>query len=221
MSDARPAVLFDIDGTLVDTNWFHTVAWWRSFRDAGENVPMSRIHPLIGMGADTLLEALFGEQRQELRDGHSRHFETFKSEIRALPKAAELLAEVAGRGARVVLATSSKESDLKEMLEALDADDHITGLVHGDDVEASKPSPDIFAAVIEKLELDPRVAIVVGDTRWDVEAANAAGLEVVGVLTGGTTRRELEEAGAVAVYDDVADLLANLDDSPLTRLLDR
>jgi HAD superfamily hydrolase (TIGR01509 family) len=218
MNSPGTAVLFDIDGTLVDTNWFHTLSWFKALQDAGEDVAMARIHPLIGMGSDQLVESLLGEQREGLSDLHSKHFEPFKSDIVAFPKAAELLAEVGRRGPQVVLATSSKKSDLKEMLEALDADDHIDEIVHGDQVEASKPAPDIFSTALESLGLDPQRTIVVGDTRWDVEAATKAGLECVAVLTGGTHRHDLEEAGAVAVYSDAAELLAKLDESPLSRL---
>ena len=219
MTASSPAILFDIDGTLVDTNYFHTLAWWRCLRDAGEEVPMSAIHPLIGMGSDKLLKELLGEERPGLSDGHSKHFAPFKSEIRAFPRAAELLTEVAKRGVQVVLATSSKEADLKEALDAIGAADDISHVVNGDQVDASKPSPDIFATALESLELDPGQTMVVGDTRWDIEAATSAGLDCVGVLTGGTTRSDLEQAGAVAVFADVAELLSELDDSPLSRLL--
>ena len=218
MNSPQSAVLFDIDGTLVDTNWFHTFSWFKAMQDIGENIAMAKIHPLIGMGSDQLVESLLGEEREGMSDLHSKHFEPFKSEIVAFPKAAELLAEVARRGPQVVLATSSKESDLKEMLEALDADDDIGELVHGDQVETSKPAPDIFTTALDSLGLDPDRTMVVGDTRWDVEAAAKAGLECVAVLTGGTHRSDLEAAGAVAVYSDVAELLAKLDESPLSRL---
>ncbi len=218
MNSPGTAVLFDIDGTLVDTNWFHTLSWFKALQDIGEDVAMARIHPLIGMGSDQLVQSLLGEQREGLSDLHSKHFEPFKSDIVAFPKAAELLAEVGRRGPQVVLATSSKKSDLKEMLEALDADDHIDEIVHGDQVEASKPAPDIFSTALESLGLHSQRTIVVGDTRWDVEAAAKAGLECVAVLTGGTHRHDLEEAGAVAVYSDAAELLAKLDESPLSRL---
>ncbi|MDP9403298.1 MAG: HAD family hydrolase [Actinomycetota bacterium] len=219
MPDARPAVLFDIDGTLVDTNYLHTVAWWRALRDAGEDVSMSEIHPLIGMGSDKLLEHLIGEERDGLRDAHAEQFSRLKAEVRAFPGARELLTRVAGRGAQVVLATSSQEADLAELLAAIDADDAITEIVHGDEVEASKPAPDIFATALDKLGLVSASTMVVGDTRWDVEAASKLGIDTVAVLTGGSTRRDLEEAGAAAVYLNVADLLDHLDDSPLSRLL--
>ncbi|MBW3555587.1 MAG: HAD family hydrolase [Actinobacteria bacterium] len=220
MSDSAPAVLFDIDGTLVDTNYFHTLAWWRALRDAGENVPMAEIHPLIGMGSDKMLDRLFGEERPGLSDAHSGHFEPFRREIRAFAGAADLLDAVARRGIRVVLASSSKQADLKEALEELGAEERGSDLIHGDLVDASKPAPDIFQTALDELGLDPARTMVVGDTRWDLEAASSAGLDCVGVLTGGTTRHDLEESGAVAVYADVAELAADFDDSPLARLVD-
>ena len=221
MSEPRNAVLVDVDGTLVDSNYFHTVAWWRALQQAGDDVAMSKIHPLIGMGSDKMLDALFGEERPGMSDAHSKEFEPFKADLRAFPKARDLLAELAERGARVVLATSSKESDLEEGLEVIDAGDAVSDVIHGDMVDASKPSPDIFATALEELGLDRERTMVVGDTRWDLEAASAAGLKCVAVLTGGTTRADLEDAGAVAVYEDVADLLDHLDDSPLATLLER
>ena len=219
MSETPGAVLVDVDGTLVDSNWFHTLAWWRVMQANGDDVPMARIHPLIGMGSDKMLDDLFGEERPGMSEAHSKEFEPFKSELRSFPQAADFLAELARRGARVVLATSSKEADLKEALEAIGGGDAVSDVVHGDMVKASKPAPDIFATALDTLDLDPGRTLVVGDTRWDLEAAAAAGLECVAVLTGGSTRAELEEAGAAAVYDDVADLLEHLDDSPLARLL--
>ena len=221
MPDDRPSILADVDGTLVDTNYFHTVAWWRAFQDIGEDVPMSRIHPLIGMGSDQLVERLIGRESEEASDAHSRHYEPFKKEIKAFPEAAELLVELDRRGARVVLATSSDEEDLERLREAVGADDAVDGAVSKGDVDHSKPSPDIFEAALKKFDLDPDRTFVIGDTAWDVEAAAKVGLGVVGVLTGGTTREQLEEAGAIAVYEDVAELLDHLDDSPLGKLLGR
>jgi len=219
MPDDRPSVLVDVDGTLVDTNYFHAVAWWRAFQEIGEDVAMSRIHPLIGMGSDQLVHRLIGRESEEASDAHSRHYEEFKKEIKAFPEAAELLTELDRRGARVVLATSSDEEDLERLREAIGADDAIDGAVTKGDVDHSKPSPDIFEAALKKFDLDPDSTLVVGDTAWDVEAAGKLGLKVVGVLTGGTTGAQLEEAGAIAVYEDPADLLAHLDDSPLGKLL--
>lgn len=220
MTSTRPAVLFDVDGTLLDTNYFHSVSWWQALREAGEDIAMARIHRLIGMGSDQLLNELLGEEREGLSDIHSRYYKPFKEYLHPFPKAADLLAEVAGRGAEVVLATSSKEEDLEELLEALGPEeDVIAEIVHGDMVGSSKPAPDIFAVALERLDLDPARTMVVGDTRWDIQAAAKLGLNVVCVLTGGWTRADLTDAGAVAVYPDVAALLADLDNGPLARLL--
>ena len=220
MPDERPAFLVDVDGTLVDTNYLHVVAWWRAFRDIGEEVAMSRIHPLIGMGSDQLVHRLIGRESEEASDGHSRHYAVFKEEITAFAKAAELLIELDRRGGRVVLATSSNEEDLERLREAIDAEDAIEDAVSKGDVEHSKPSPDIFEAALHKFGLEPNRTLVVGDTTWDVEAAGKLGLGVVCVLTGGSTREQLEDAGAIAVYEDVAELLDHLDESPLAKLLD-
>ncbi len=216
------AVIFDVDGTLVDTNYLHTLAWARGMRDAGETVSMSAIHRLIGMGSDQLVEELLGHESQEASDGHTRHFEELMPEIQAFPGAAELLDEVHRRGAMVVLATSASEEELEAMLAAVDppegAVDHVT---KKDDVEQSKPSPDIFKVALDAVDLDPAQVLVVGDTVWDVEAAAECDLRVVAVLTGGISRQELEAAGAVAVYEDVGQLLRELDDSPIDELVGR
>lgn len=221
MTAPHAAVLFDVDGTLLDTNYFHTVAWWRALREAGEDIPMARIHPLIGMGSDQLLTDLLGEEREGLSDVHAKHYKPFKRDLHPFAKAADILAAVAARHVKVVLATSSKQDDLDQLLEALAVDDGVIAeIVHGDMVGSSKPAPDIFAVAMDHLDLDPEQTIVVGDTRWDVEAAAKCGVDVVTVLTGGWTRGDLQDAGAVAVYEDVADLLEHLDDSPLARLFD-
>ncbi len=123
----------------------------------------------------------------------------------------------AGRGTRVVLCTSSRRDHLVPMLQAIGAHDAIDGIVNGDDVDHSKPAPDLFAAALEQGGLEPGNCVVVGDTRWDIEAAERAGLETVSVLTGGASRQELVDAGACGTYDDVADLLRGIDESPLRR----
>ncbi len=218
MTDSRPAILFDVDGTLVDTNWFHTVSWWRAFRDVGEEVSMSRIHPLIGMGSDQLVKRLIGHDSAEATEAHSKRYEPFKDEIAAFPGAADLLKEVAKRGALVVLATSSNEEDVERLQEAVGAGAAVDHVISKGDVEASKPAPDIFEAALDQMDLDPDRTMVVGDTAWDVRAAKKLGLATVGVLTGGATREQLTDEGAVAVYEDVAELLDQLDDSPLAKL---
>lgn len=219
---SSPGVIFDVDGTLVDTNYLHTLAWSRGFRDAKETVSMSAIHRLIGMGSDHLVEELLGHESAEASDGHTRYFEELKDEIVAFPDAAALLEEVHRRGATVVLATSASEDELEAMLEAVGAsDDAIDHVTNSDDVDRSKPSPDVFEVALETGGLSPEETLVVGDTVWDVRAAGRCGVSCVAVLTGGISRQELEEAGAVAVYEDVADLLRQLDRSPIGSLLSR
>jgi HAD superfamily hydrolase (TIGR01549 family) len=221
-TDPRPAVLFDVDGTLVDTNYLHTVAWWQAFQDIGEDVPMSKIHPLIGMGSDQLVERLIGRESEEASDAHSKRYEPFKELIKAFPKAADLIVETDRRGARVVLATSSGEGDIERLREAIGVDDDVVDhVVTKGDVEESKPSPDIFSSAVDHLDLETSRTIVVGDTPWDIEAADKLGIECVCVLTGGATREQLEEAGAAAVYEDVGELLEKLDQSPLGDFLER
>lgn len=214
-----PAVIFDVDGTLVDTTYLHTLAWARGVREAGETVSMAAIHRLIGMGSDHLVMELLGHESDEASQGHTRHFEKLMDEIQAFPAAAELLEEVHRRGAMVVLATSASEDEVEAMLSALGvAEATIDHVTKSSDVEQSKPSADVFQAALDAAGLDPSTTIVVGDTVWDVEAARRCQLRLVGVGTGGITRRELEDAGAIAVYDDVAQLLAELDGSPLAEL---
>jgi len=215
MNNGR-AVLFDIDGTLVDTNYLHAVAWRRVFLEHGEpEITTARIHRLVGMGTDELLETLCGRPRPELKDERARQFETLKPEIRAYPRAGDLLRAVHDRGIRVVLATSAEKSDLESLLEAIDAEEAIDGVTSAEEVEGAKPAPDLFCVALELAGTAPDATVVVGDTVWDVKAATRAGLACVAVTSGGICRAELEAAGAVAVYDDVAAILDDLDGSPL------
>ena len=214
-----PAVLFDIDGTLVDTNYLHTLAWRRAFLDCGIDMPSARIHRMIGAGAPVLMQELIDDERDDVKDRWRHHFDQLKPEIKALPGARDLLRAVAARGAAVVLASSSEEKDVDALLQAIDAEDVLTGVTSSGDVEEAKPDPGVFQVALEVAKTKPDDAIVVGDTVWDVEAARRAGLETVCFLTGGVSRAELEQAGAVAVYDGAADLLDQLDRSPLARVL--
>lgn len=212
------AVLFDIDGTLTDTNYLHTLAWRRAFLDAGLDVPSSRIHRMIGAAGDVLLRELAGEERDDIKHAWRRHFAELRPEIRALPGAADLLRAVAAAGPKVVLATSSEEDDVVALRAALGADEVIDAATTAGDVDEAKPSPEVFERALESVGVTATDAVVVGDTGWDVQAAARAGLQTVAVTTGGVSRAELEAAGAVAVYDGPADLLAHLDASPLARL---
>ncbi|HVF13839.1 MAG TPA: HAD family hydrolase, partial [Acidimicrobiales bacterium] len=186
----------------------------------GEEVPMSSIHHLIGMGSDNLVEEMIGHPSEEAADAYSKHYQELMSELRAFPGAGDLLAEVHNRGAMVALATSADGEQLEAILEAINAPDGaIDHIVTKDDVEHSKPDPDVFKSALEATGLDPTRTLVLGDTVWDVKAADPLGLKVVGVLTGGISRCHLEEAGAIAVYDDVAQILRDIDRTPIGKLL--
>ena len=218
MSDG-PGILFDVDGTLVDTNYFHTLAWYRAFADVGETVPMWRLHGLIGMGSDQLQEEILGEEREELKEGWTKHFEQLMGEVTALPGAADLVRAVKERGATVIYATSGEAELVEELRQVVGADEWVDGVVNSSEVENSKPAPDIFGLALERGGLRPERTVVLGDSVWDVKAAEALGLSCVCVLTGGFSRAELEKAGAAAVYDDCAAVLADLDSSPFGALL--
>ena len=214
-------VLFDIDGTLVDTNYLHAVAWRRAFLETGHDVPTAWVHHRVGMGAPQLLEELIGADDEQVKDAWRRHFDELKGEVRAFPGAADLLRAVAAAGARVVLASSTEEQDLEVLLRALDVDDVLAAVTSSGDVEEAKPSPEVFLTALDRVGGDPADAIVVGDTVWDVRAAKAAALECVCLLTGGIDRLALEAEGALAVYRDPEELTAELWSSPLARLLRR
>ncbi len=219
MNDSRAGVLFDVDGTLVDTNYLHTVAWARAFDDAGEWAPMNAIHRLVGMGSDRLVDKVLGHGSDEVAQAYKHRFQELMGDVKPFPAAAELLAHVHQAGLAVVLATSSPSADLEVFEKLLAADDAIDARTTADDVEQSKPGPDVFLAALRAGSIDPGLALVVGDSVWDVEAARAAGLGCVAVETGGFSRHELGEAGAVHVYRDVAEVLAQFRTGPLARLL--
>lgn len=226
-SPARPgesaAVLFDIDGTLVDSNYLHVFAWSMALNDVGHRVDDWRIHAAIGMDSSKLKEALLGDDAEHLdeaaTDAHSEHYDKLSSELRPFAGARDLLQKCADRGLRVVLATSAPEDELKKLRAALDSDDVYYSVTSSEDVETAKPEPDIVKEALSKGEVDASHAIMVGDTVWDIAAASKAGVHCIGVQSGGIGAAELTAAGAVAVYTDVADLLEHFDESPLAALL--
>jgi HAD superfamily hydrolase (TIGR01509 family) len=218
MSERRPGVLLDLDGTLIDTNYLHTVAWSRALADAGEWAPMNAIHRLVGMGGDQLLPKLLGHDSDEAKQARARHYRQLMGEARPFPGAAELLRELHKQGLSVVLATSSPADELEVLLDVLGAADAIGAITTADDVAGSKPAPDIFLKAMEKGGIDRRRAVAVGDSVWDVQAARAAGLGCIGVETGGFSQHELSEAGALQVYRDVQELADQLFTSPLAPL---
>ncbi len=217
------AVLFDIDGTLLDTNYLHSLAWRRAFLEAGHNVPTAELHRRVGMGSDLLIRDVLGPSAEDVSSAIStarqRFFDELSGEARAFDGARELLAAIRARGALVVLATSAGQQDLVPLLKALDADEVVDAVVNGDDVDAAKPRPDVFLAAMEKVNLGPDRCVAVGDTVWDIAAAARSGVGCVCVRTGGSTRHDLLEAGALAVYDDAAALLRDLEHSPIGPLL--
>jgi HAD superfamily hydrolase (TIGR01509 family) len=208
-------VLFDIDGTLVDTSYLHTMAWWEALRDAGHEVPMREIHRAIGMGSDKLLPHLIGRADDDISTGHDHHYAPHLERLVAFDGAADLLRGCAKRGLSVVLATSAKEWQLDRLRRVIGADDAIDHVTSAADVEESKPAPDIVRTALRVAGLDAANAVMVGDTKWDVEAAAGCGVPCVAMLTGGWSEQELRDAGAVEVYAGPRDLLERLDDSVL------
>jgi HAD superfamily hydrolase (TIGR01509 family) len=222
MSPPLTAVLFDVDGTLVDTNYLHAVTWWEAFGQAGYDVPMAHIHRAIGMGSDQLLDALLPADRDRDGDGsiraaHSALYATYWSRQRPLPGAAQLLRTCKKRGLRVVLASSADEREFAALRTALDADDAIDAATSSADVEHSKPAPDLVQTALDKARVRPDAAVFVGDTVWDVQACAKAGVACIGLLSGGIGRDELLGAGAAEIYEGPAELLASLPESILGR----
>jgi len=212
------AALLDVDGTLVDTNYQHAVAWYRAFRRHGIVLPIWRIHRAVGMGGDQLVPALVGEQADaergdEIREARDSLYQELIGEVEPLHGSRELISDLKVRGANVVLASSSPKDELDHYLELLDARDLADAWTTKDDVESTKPEPDIVRAALDKAGTEN--AVMVGDTRWDIEAAARAGVETICVLTGGWSEQELREAGAVAVFESVDELREQLDDTPL------
>lgn len=216
---SRPGVLFDVDGTLVDTNYLHTIAWSRALRDAGQWAPMNAIHRLVGMGGDQLVPRLIGRMDDEAKNRRSEHYRRLMGDVRAFPGAAELLRRCHDAGLVVALASSSPEDELAELRKVIDADDAIDAATTADDAEKSKPEPDIFLAAMDRAGVDPERALVVGDSVWDIEAARSAGIGCIGVETGGFSQHELSEKGARQVYRDVDELWRQFLTSPLAWLL--
>jgi HAD superfamily hydrolase (TIGR01549 family) len=213
------AALLDLDGTLVDSNYQHALAWYRAFRRFDIVLPVWRLHRHIGMGGDQYVAAVAGEDVEQrhgdaLRAAHDEEFQPLRDECAPLEGAHDLLVELKRRGHRVVLASSSNEDDLDHFLGALDAKDVIDGYTTADDVEQTKPHPDVVHAALEKAGTED--GVMIGDSRWDIEAAAKAGLETICLITGGWSEQELRDHGAVAVYDSVPDLIAGLGDTPLS-----
>jgi HAD superfamily hydrolase (TIGR01509 family) len=217
----RPGVLYDVDGTLLDTNYLQVLAWWQAFRDTGHpDVSMADCHRAIGIASAELVGHLLGDDAPDTEDvveAKGRRYEPLRELVVAFPRVDELLAACREQGLAVVLATSGMQSDLEWMQPAIGGEDVVDGATTSADVEAAKPAPDLLQTAVADHGLDPGRTVAVGDTIWDVRAARDAGLPCIALTCGGISRAELEDAGADEVYDDPADLLAHLDDSLIGR----
>jgi HAD superfamily hydrolase (TIGR01509 family) len=215
------AVLFDIDGTLVDSNYLHVVAWIEAFRAVGCPVDAWRIHRAIGMDSAKLLSELLGDRAADAGEQataeHARRYKELSGLLRPFEGARELLREVAAGGAKVVLATSAPPDELQMLRRVLDVEDAVDVVTNADDVETAKPAPGIVQIALDRAQTSASDAVFVGDAVWDVKAANGAGVACIGVLSGGTAASDLACAGAVATYDTVRELLKELDESRLSR----
>ena len=212
------AAILDVDGTLVDTNYHHAIAWYRAFRRHGVVPPVWRVHRHIGMGGDQLVEAVAGaeverESGDGIRSAEAELYMELIDEVGVVEGARELIADLKGRGQAVVLASSAKQDEVDHYVDLLGARELADGWTTSADVEATKPEPDLVRAALDKAGTGD--AAMVGDTPWDAEAAGRAGIETVAVLTGGFSEQELRDAGAVAVFESVAQLRDGLERTPL------
>lgn len=212
-------VIFDVDGTLVDSNDAHAQSWVDTFKEAGYNVPFEKVRPLIGMGGDKLLPATIGvspdsEEGKKLGERRGKIFRSkYLPHLRPLPGARELVLRVKRDGLKPIVATSAKDDELKALLKAAHVDDLMEEKATASDAKRSKPDPDIVQAAIGESGLPKKELVMIGDTPYDVEAATRAGVRSIGFLSGGWTREDLK--GAAEIYDGPADLLANYDTSLL------
>lgn len=212
--------IFDVDGTLVDTNYQHALAWYRAFRRFDLVLPVWRIHRSIGKGGDQLVPALVGdaverEHGDALRDAWSQEISPMIDEVRPFDGAHDLLLAVRERGFRVVLASSGKKDHVEHFLDLLDARELTDAWTTSDDVEASKPAPDLVQTALARVS--GAHGVMIGDSPWDAIAASKASVPTIAVRTGGFSREELTDAGAESVFDSLRDLIDGLDGTPLAR----
>jgi HAD superfamily hydrolase (TIGR01509 family) len=218
---SKPIAVLDVDGTLVDSNYQHALAWYRALRSLGETYPVWRLHRLIGMGGDQLVTALGGEELEErlgdeARKRQTEETDTMLGEIAVLPGARELLLAIKERGHPLVLASSGKEHHVDAFLDLLDARDIADAWTSSADVESSKPAPDLLQVALKKLGApEDADSVMIGDSVWDVEAAKNAGMPALVVRSGGFGDDELRDAGAIAIFDTPGDLRDALDTTPL------
>ncbi len=212
--------VLDIDGTLVDTNYQHAVAWYRAFREHGIVLPVWRIHRHIGMGGDQLVAALTDDKTEqergdEIRDTETKLYFELIDEVETMDGSRELIEHLKQRGHTVVLASSAKEAEVDHYLDLLDARELADAWTTSADVEATKPAPDLVTAALDRAGGSSDDAVMIGDTPWDVKAAGGAGVQTLAVLTGGFSVHELREAGALDVFESVRELCERLDRTPL------
>jgi HAD superfamily hydrolase (TIGR01509 family) len=217
------AVIFDIDGTLVDTNYQHALAWYRAFRAHELTMPIWRIHRAIVAGSDRIVEMLAGAQVEkelgdQLRDAEGPLYHSMIDEVAPMKGAHELLRDLKDAGHAIILASSAEAEDAERYIALLDAQQYVDGYTTSSDVEATKPEPDIVHAAVKKAGGGP--AVMIGDSTWDCEAATRASLPSVGVLTGGYSEQELTEAGATVVFDSVDHLREHLTTTSLQETVD-
>lgn len=221
----RSAVLFDVDGTLVDSNYLHVNAWRRAFAELAIEVESWRIHRAIGIDGSALVRLLSDDApddvRRELKDLHSRYYLQTAELLSPLPGARRLLERLAALDLPVVLATSAPEDELAILRKALNCDDLIAAVTSSADVDVAKPDPGIIGIALDRIGATADRAVFVGDAVWDAKACARAGVPSIGVLSGGVSRTELETAGAVSVFDNAEDLLLHLDQTPIAALADR
>ncbi|WP_405473773.1 HAD family hydrolase [Paenarthrobacter ilicis] len=220
----KRAVLFDVDGTLIDSSYFHALAWWQAFRREGLDVEMSAIHRKVGMGGDKLIQSLVPDctedMQEDLKSAHGAVFSTYWPALRSFDSVRDLLAACSAAGLAVGLASSAQERDLEVSRHLLDAGSSIDAWTSSNDAQESKPAPDILEACLEKLDVLPANAVFVGDAVWDVKAGSALGIPVIALTCGGISEAELRDAGAVEVYDNPRQLLEHLESSLIGKLAD-
>jgi HAD superfamily hydrolase (TIGR01509 family) len=218
MAPAPRTAVVDVDGTLVDSVYHHALCWHRAFADGGFTIPVWRCHRKIGMGGDQLVPALIGERGERehgdaLREAEGDLFAEQIDRVAPLEGAADLVRALTERGHEVVLSSSAQESEVERHIEVLEIGEDVVGHTSANDVDASKPDPDLVHAALEKSKLAE--ATMIGDSVWDVRAADRAGIGCIGLLSGGFAESELEDAGAVAVFASPADLLDSLNRTEL------
>ena len=212
--------ILDIDGTLVDTNYHHAIAWYRAFRQFDIVLPIWLIHRHIGMGGDQVVAALTDERTEDahgddIRAAEKTLYSQLIDEVQPMEGSRELIEQLKARGHTVVLASSAKEDEVEHYLDLLDARELADDWTTSADVESTKPAPDLVSSALQKAGASADDAVMVGDTPWDVEAALKAGVKTLTVRTGGFGVDELEEAGSLAVFESVAELCEKLDQTRL------